>query len=146
MKTTYLTAGPITQKMIGIFLDKIGSRTDAGGHSLFLGQVRADRIDGKCVVAIEYSAYEEMVKKEAEKIKDHILSEFPDAKSIDIVHSTGIVRSGEISLLVIVSAGHRRQAIDACSKAVELIKEKFPVWKKEIFEDNSYGWKENIPG
>jgi molybdopterin synthase catalytic subunit len=145
MKTNYITSGPITQKMIGMLLNKIGSVTDAGGHSLFLGQVRADKMDGKRVVAIEYSAYDEMVKKEAEKIKDQILSEFPDAKSIDIIHSTGIVRAGEISLAVVVSSGHRRQAIDACSKAVELIKEKFPVWKKEIFEDNSYGWKENSP-
>jgi molybdopterin synthase catalytic subunit len=145
MKTSYLTLGPITQKMIGTLLDKTGSGTDAGGHSLFLGQVRADKIDGKSVVAIEYSAYEEMVKNEADKLKQQILSEFPDAKSIDIIHSTGIVRAGEISLAVIVSAGHRRQAIDACSKAVELIKERFPVWKKEIFEDNSYGWKENSP-
>lgn len=145
MKPTYLISGPITQKMIGMLLGKTGTGTDAGGHSLFLGQVRADKIDGKSVIAIDYSAYDEMVKNEAEKIVHQILSEFPDTKSIDIIHSTGIVRAGEISLAVIVSAGHRRQAIDACSKAVELIKERFPVWKKEIFEDNSYGWKENNP-
>ena len=35
--------------------------TDAGGHSLFLGQVRADEMDGRRVKAIEYSAYEAMV-------------------------------------------------------------------------------------
>lgn len=145
MKTTYLCTGPITQKIIAALIDKIGSGTDTGGHSMFLGQVRADKKDGKSVVAIEYSAYDEMVIKEADKISDQILSEFPDSKSINIIHSTGIVRAGEISLAVVVSAGHRRQAIDACNKAVELIKEKFPVWKKEIFEDNSSGWKENGP-
>ena len=108
---------------------------DAGGHSFFLGQVRADRINGKIVKAIEYSAYEGMVEAEADKIKKSVLEEFDDVKSIDIVHSTGIVKAGEISLLVSVSAGHRKQAIEACSKTVELIKERLPVWKKEIYED-----------
>ena len=63
---------------------------------IFLGQVRADEINGKKVKAIEYSAYERMVNVEAEKIKNQILSEFGDVKSIDIIHSTGIVNAGEI--------------------------------------------------
>jgi molybdopterin synthase catalytic subunit len=133
--------GPITQKVISCFLEKLGEKTDSGGHSVFLGQVRTDEINGKKVKAIEYSAYEEMVVVEADKIKATILSEFEDAKSIDIVHSTGIVKAGEISLFVLVSAGHRHQAINACNKTVELIKEKLPVWKKEIFDDGSHKWK-----
>lgn len=141
MDMEYLTNGPITQKIISCFLGKIGKKTDSGGHSVFLGQVRADEINGKKVKAIEYSAYEGMVMVEADKIKATILSEFEDAISIDIVHSTGIVKAGEFSLLILVSAGHRYQAIRACSKTVELIKEKLPVWKKEIFDDNSHEWK-----
>jgi molybdopterin synthase catalytic subunit len=42
-----------------------------------------------------------------------------------------------------VSAGHRDHASKACAKAVELIKEKLPIWKKEIFEDNSDQWRGN---
>lgn len=141
METNYLIDGPVTQNVISDLIEKTGRRTDAGGHSVFLGQVRDDKINGKKVKAIEYSAYEVMVKAEADKIKETILSEFPDVKSIDIVHSTGIVKAGEISLIIKVSAGHRHQAIEACSKTVKLIKEKFPVWKKEIFEDNSHEWK-----
>ena len=141
MDTDYLINGPITQKIISYFLEKMGKKTDSGGHSVFLGQVRADEINGKKVKAIEYSAYEGMVMVEADKIKATIMSEFQDAKSIDFVHSTGIVKAGEFSLFVLVSAGHRYQAINACSKTVELIKEKLPVWKKEIFDNNSHEWK-----
>lgn len=141
MVTNYLINGPITQKVITHLIEKMGEKTDSGGHSVFLGQVRADEINGKKVKEIEYSAYEGMVKVEADKIKETILSEFGDAKSIDIVHSTGIVKAGEISLIVLVSAGHRHHAIQACSKTVELIKEKLPVWKKEIFDDDSHEWK-----
>ena len=108
---------------------------------MFLGQVRADEVEGKKVKAIEYSAFVELVNIEAEKIIKEIFSEFVDVRSIDIIHSAGVVMAGGISLLVLVSAGHRHQSMQACTKTVELIKEKLPVWKKEIFEDDSHLWK-----
>jgi len=141
METNYLTTGPVSQKLILHLIEKMSHKTDSGGHSIFLGQVRADEIGGKKVKAIEYSAYAELISIEAEKIKKTILSEFSDVRSIDIIHSTGVVNAGEISLLVFVSAGHRLQSLQACGKTVELIKEKLPVWKKEIFEDDSHIWK-----
>ena len=51
----------------------MGQKTDSGGHSLFFGQVRADERDGKIVKAIEYSAFEAMVKTEADKIYQSLL-------------------------------------------------------------------------
>lgn len=143
INTDILIKGPVTASMISEAVARIGKLADAGGHSVFIGQVRADNITGKRVIAIEYSAYEPMVKAEAEKIINKILSEFDDVRSVEIIHSAGIVKAGEISLFVIVSAGHRQQAIEACRQTVEMIKERFPVWKKEIFEDKSTGWREN---
>jgi len=143
MPDNYLINGPVTTAVIGLFMEEMAHKTDAGGHSLFLGQVRADEVNGKIVRAIEYSAYDIMVKAEADKIKESVLSDFDDVKSIFIIHSTGLVNSGEISLAVMVSAGHRHQAIEACSRTVELIKDRLPVWKKEIYEDNSHIWREN---
>ena len=81
MEVNYLTDGPVSQKLISRLIEKIGGKTDSGGHMIFLGQVRADEINGKKVKAIEYSAYEELVNTEAEKIKKTILSEFSDVKS-----------------------------------------------------------------
>ena len=141
METNYLTEGPVSQKIITQLIEKMSGKTDSGGLMIFLGQVRADIVDGLKVRAIEYSAYIELVNVEAEKIKKTIFSELNDVKSIEIVHSTGVVYAGEISLLVFVSAGHRHQAMQACSKTVELIKLNLPVWKKEIFEDDSHKWK-----
>jgi len=131
-----LIQGPVTTSVISAAVAKGGENHDSGAHSLFLGQVRRDLIDGRYVKAIEYSAYEEMVIMEADKINKTILSEFDDVKAIEIIHSKGLVSAGEISLLVMVSAGHQVQASKACSKTVELIREKLPVWKKEIFEDD----------
>ena len=143
MAGSLLINGPLTQNIISILLETLGENTGTGGYSIFLGQVRADMKEGKKVIEIEYSAYEAMVHKEADSIIQSILSEFDEVKNIKILHSVGRIKAGEISLFVLVSANHRRHAIDACSKTVELIKSNFPVWKKEIFEDNTHEWQEN---
>lgn len=141
MEENYLTEGPVSHELIFRLIEKMNGQINAGGHSMFLGQVRADEVNGRRVKAIEYSAYIELVTVEAEKIKKAVLSEFSDAVSIEIIHSTGIVNAGQISLLVVVSAGHRLHAMKACSKIVELIKENLPVWKKEIYDDDTHMWK-----
>lgn len=141
---SYLVKGPITQLEINRLIGNLNERTDSGGHSLFLGQVRADEVNGRKVTAIEYSAYEDMVSVEADKIIKEIRSEFTDLNSVEILHSQGLVKAGEFSLFVLVTGSHRHQAIEACSKVIELIKEKLPVWKREIFDDNSHEWKTGI--
>ncbi len=138
---TYVTQGPVKLSDISELIAKGGDFIDAGGHSLFLGQVRADVSDNKRVTAIEYSVYEGMALIEADKIIEMVMTEFSDVKSVKIIHSKGIVKAGEISLFVMVSAGHRRQASEACTRTVELIKERFPAWKKEILEDGTESWK-----
>ena len=139
----YLHSGAITPDLISAEIKNLSLRKDTGAHSIFLGQVRDDLSGGSKVKQIDYSAYEELVNAEAEKIKMIIRSEFTDVLEIVIVHSIGTVMAGEVSMFVLVSAGHRDHATGACQKTVELIKERLPVWKKEIFEDNRYKWQEN---
>ena len=139
----YLTEGAVSADQIASEIEKLGRRKDTGGHSIFLGQVRDDICNGRKVTAIEYSAYEEMVSSEAEKIKEIIINEFSDVLGLVIIHSIGVVLAGEISMFVLVSAGHRDHATTACRKAVELIKENLPVWKKELFDDKTHQWKKN---
>lgn len=143
MIVDYLTEGPVTINEISQMFEKTGDNKLAGGHSVFIGQVRADNIEGKTVKAIEYSAYGSMVKAEGDKIIAEIFSDFSDVQSVDIIHSTGIVPAGEKSLFILVSAGHRQQAVQACARTVELIKERLPVWKKEVYEDDSHSWRQN---
>lgn len=139
----HLIEGPLPTTAVTDMITKAGANTENGAHSLFIGQVRSDMVEGKTVKAIEYSAYEEMVITEADKISKTILSEYDDVKGLEILHSRGIVAVGEISLLVIVSSGHRTQAFTACARAVELVKQRLPIWKKEIFADDTDRWKEN---
>ena len=82
-----------------------------------------------------------MVAKAVEEIREDLFSRFNDLICLHIWHSVGLVKAGEISLLVLVSSGHRKQAFAALEDCVEQIKEKLPVWKKEILEDGGHVWK-----
>jgi molybdopterin synthase catalytic subunit len=61
-----------------------------------------------------------------------------------IYHSIGKVKAGEICLFVFVSSKHRKDAFDACRDIVEQIKANVPIFGKEIFDDETFVWKENI--
>jgi len=139
---TYFVEGPITTQHITNAVEQQSLLHEAGGVALFVGQVRNDTIDGKKVKAIEYSAYTEMAGKELKLIIDEIISKYVDIKQLSILHSIGVVGCGEASLLVTTAAGHRKTAFDACAETVDLIKDRVPIWKKEIFEDETYFWKE----
>ncbi len=104
-----------------------------GAVSIFVGRVRDDETDGKRVKAIEYSAYDDMAVKEAEEIVRTVRSAFSDVRSVIIVHSTGLVRAGEASLFIMVTSGHRDHGTRACRHTLEMVKERLPVWKKEIY-------------
>ncbi len=134
--------GPITPEKIAIAIAHHQVKTNIGAHDIFLGQVRADEIDGKIVQAIDYSAYEEMANKTFHDIRESAFEKF-DLTCMHIYHSKGIVKTGEICLFVFTSSAHRKEAMDACRYLVEEIKAKVPVFGKELFEDGAHVWKEN---
>jgi molybdopterin synthase catalytic subunit len=137
--------GPVAPQFIAESIAKHSHKKEIGAHSIFLGQVRDDLIDGKKVVAIEYSTYTEMALEQMAVIREEIFS-LHRLTCLHIYHSLGLVNAGEISLFVFASSPHRRAAIDACDQVVERIKRKLPVWGKEIFDDVSYTWKQNTNG
>ncbi|MEW6470171.1 MAG: molybdenum cofactor biosynthesis protein MoaE [Bacteroidota bacterium] len=134
--------GPVSPAFIAESIAKHSVKTNIGAHDIFLGQVRNDVINGKEVKAIAYSAYEEMADEAVYRIREDAFEKY-DLTCMHIYHSLGLVRAGEISLFVFVSSAHRGAAFDACREIVERIKKEVPVWGKEIFEDESYSWKQN---
>ena len=134
--------GPITSSFIADSIQKHSSKKDIGAHSIFLGQVRNDVIDGKTVGAIEYTSYEEMAREKMQEIREAIFEKYA-LTCMHVYHSLGTVKAGEISLFVFTSSKHRKIAIDACEELVERIKKELPAWGKEVFEDASYHWKQN---
>lgn len=117
-------------------------RTEIGAHNIFLGQIRTDQIENQEVMAIEYSAYEDMALQQMHQIREDIFAEYP-ITCMHVYHSLGEVKAGEICLFVFVSAPHRKTAINACEETVERIKKELPIWGREILEDKSHQWKKN---
>ena len=134
--------GPVSAAFIAESIQKHSTQTGIGGHSIFLGQVRADLINDKKVAAIEYSTYEEMALEKMHAIREDIFLKY-ELTCMHVYHSLGKVAAGEISLFVFTSSPHRKAAIEACAETVERLKAELPVWGKELFEDESYQWKVN---
>ncbi len=134
--------GSIAASFIGDSIQAHSTKTNIGAHSIFLGQVRADIIDGKKIEAIEYTSYEEMALQKMHEIREAMFEKYP-LTCMHVYHSLGLVKAGEICLFVFTSSRHRKDAIDACEETVERIKAELPVWGREIFEDETYQWKEN---
>lgn len=132
--------GAINPNFIGESIAKHQTKTNIGGHSIFLGQVRADEIDGKPVAAIEYTAYEEMALEQMHKIREDIFAKY-SLVCMHVYHSLGKVAAGEVCLFVFTSSKHRKVAIEACEETVERIKAELPVWGKELFLDETHQWK-----
>ncbi len=141
-KKSSFIQGAITAEFIGESIAKHQSKTTIGAHNIFLGQVRADDIEGKKVVAIDYSAYEEMAEASLYEIREAAFAKF-ELSCLHMYHSLGLVKVGEICLFVFVSAPRRKVTYEALEFLVEAIKEKAPIFGKEIFEDESYTWKKN---
>lgn len=134
--------GAVNASLIAEQIAQHSARTDIGAHGIFLGQVRADIINGRTVAAIEYTAYEAMALEKMHEIREMIFTRYP-LICLHVYQSLGTVNAGEISLFVFASSAHRRSAIEGCAEIVERIKSELPVWGKEIFDHDGYQWKVN---
>ena len=134
--------GAITTEFIAKSIANHQTKTNIGAHNIFLGQVRADVIEGKIVSAIDYTAYEDMANAKFHEIREATFAKF-NLTCMHIYHSLGTVNVGEICLFVFVSSPRRNVVFEALEYVVEEIKAKVPVFGKEIFEDSSHQWKKN---
>lgn len=119
------------------------SRPDCGAVSLFIGSSR-DHHEGRKVTRLEYEAYEPMALAALEKLERDTLGRFEIA-SCRIVHRLGEVPLAEASVAVVVAAGHRQPAFDACQWAMNELKRVATIWKKEFFAEGGGEWVKGTP-
>lgn len=105
----------------------------SGGIDVFIGTVR-DVTKGKAVIRLEFESYEPMALREMQKIAENALDKWPVQKLL-IHHRTGVLKVGEVPVIIAVSCAHRDAAFDACRYVIDTLKQTVPIWKKEIFED-----------
>jgi molybdopterin synthase catalytic subunit/molybdopterin converting factor small subunit len=123
-----LTDGPVD------LAEVIAQVTDerAGAVATFQGTVRS-RSRGRDVVALEYEAYSGMAEEVMAEIAEELKARY-ELCDIAILHRIGRVEIGEVSVAIAVSAPHRQDALAACRDAIDALKERVPLWKKELYE------------
>ncbi|KAJ9155206.1 hypothetical protein NKR23_g1787 [Pleurostoma richardsiae] len=116
----------------------------AGAIVLFAGTTR-DNFAGKAVKELQYSAYQPLALRTMMAIAKDVLAKH-SLHGIDIVHRLGAVPIGEESILIAVSARHRKAAWLAGEEALELVKERVEIWKQEMFVGEPGVWRANRDG
>lgn len=111
---------------------------DAGGIALFIGSVR-DHADGKHVTRLDYEAHPQLAERELRTILTEIGERSPGTR-LAALHRTGELAIGELAVIVAASAPHRAEAFAACREAIEQIKQRVPIWKKEWSSDGNGNW------
>lgn len=112
-----------------------------GAVSLFVGTTR-NNFEGKKVISLEYEAYLPMAENEIRKICSDIREKWP-VRHIAVFHRLGLVPVSEASTVIAVSSPHRAASLEAVSYAIDSLKAKVPIWKKEIYEESGSSWKRN---
>jgi len=116
----------------------------AGATVLFLGTVR-DHNEGCSVSGIYYEAYIKMAEDAMSKIEAEVSKRWK-LKKFAALHRIGSLKIGEVSVAIAVSSEHRAEAFESARYAIDQIKSKVPIWKKEI-TNNGKGarWAQGTP-
>ena len=105
---------------------------EAGAIATFVGTTRIHS-RGRTVERLEYEAYAGMAEKVMAEIAEGLKGRY-DVCEIAIHHRIGTVEIGDASVVIAVSAPHRQDALAACKEAIDTLKQRVPLWKKEIYE------------
>ncbi len=109
-------------------------RADSDGAiAQFLGVVR-DSNRGRRVLHLDYEAFTEMAEAEMSRIERETHGRFAISE-VALAHRVGRIEIGEVSVAIVVAAPHRAPALEACRFAIEELKRRVPIWKKEVFSD-----------
>jgi molybdopterin synthase catalytic subunit len=115
-------------------------KTPASGCVVeFLGTVR-DNSEGKQVALMSVQVFEEMARKQLEDIRQECIDKF-GVHEVAIVHRYGDLVVGDEIVYIAVSAGHRKEAFAACQYFIDELKQRVPIWKKEVTPDGEF-WVE----
>lgn len=126
----------ITDKAIDVNkVIETASALGAGAVNVFIGTVR-DTALNKRVVWLEYEAYDAMAIAETRKIIEEAAARW-ELMGWAVSHRIGTLKPGETAVAVAVSTKHRRASFEACQYIIDKLKEKVPIFKKEVFEDGA---------
>jgi DNA-binding GntR family transcriptional regulator/molybdopterin synthase catalytic subunit/molybdopterin converting factor small subunit len=120
-------------------LARIGG-SEVGGTAVFLGTVRDHAADLDDVVRLDYSAYPAMAERVLAELATELAADHPAVTGIALVHAVGELAVGAHTVLIACAAPHRDEAFDACRDALERVKDRTPVWKREVTASGGHRW------
>ena len=118
----------------GAFVGFLGRTRSTPGTPAPGQEVEAARHAGRSVESLEYEAHEGMAQTVLNQIADEVAERF-GVEALAIVHRTGEVPLGEVSVAVAAASPHRDAAFQAARYAIDETKARAPIWKAERFED-----------
>jgi len=110
----------------------------AGGTVMFSGTVR-DHSDSGAVSGLDYEAWDEQAVGLMEEIGEEMFEKWP-VRRVAILHRTGHLDVGDVSVIVCCSSPHRAEAFEAARHGIERIKQEVPIWKKEALASGEADW------
>ncbi|QIZ35701.1 molybdenum cofactor biosynthesis protein MoaE [Saccharopolyspora sp. ASAGF58] len=129
----------VTEKVIDVEgLARSVEHSAAGAVVTFGGVVR-DHDGGRGVRELEYAGHPSASDVIAEVAQD-IAARFEGVRAIAVSHRIGLLKIGDVALGCAVAAEHRKQAFSACSELVDEVKRRLPIWKRQVFDDNTEEW------
>jgi molybdopterin synthase catalytic subunit len=123
----------VSLKAIMEEVKKSPSTSKCGAMGVFIGFVR-EVSDGKRVVRLEYEKYGDVFEKTLKEIESE-LKKYEGVAEVKIHHRVGSLRPREDIVYVVVMGEHRKDIWEPLIQSMELVKERLPVWKKEVYED-----------
>ena len=109
----------------------------AGAVVSFSGNVR-DHDHGRQVASLTYEGHPSAGDVLAEVAAE--IAALPEVIAVAVAHRVGPIAIGEAALVAAVATAHRDAAFAACSRLVDLTKERIPVWKHQVFADGTDEW------
>lgn len=114
-----------------------------GAVSSFIGVTRRDSLGTREVIALEFEAHTALAESVMKDIIHTYREENAELQHVFVHHRLGLVPVGQGNVVIAVSAGHRAAAFAAVEALMNNLKATLPVWKKELYNDESYRWLEN---
>ena len=130
----------ITNRAIDVSSLLSSANKENGAVAAFMGTVR-NHSGGREVVALHYFVYTPMALKSFRDIADEVRNKW-GVTQLSIVHRIGRLSVGDVAVAVVALAPHRREALAACSYAIDAVKATTPIWKKEFYSDHEGVWIE----
>ena len=128
----------VTHDVVGVAeLEALVADASAGAVVSFAGVVR-DHDGGRAVTMIEYEGH-----PGAQGVLTDVAADVAarsDVEALAVAHRLGPLAVGEAALVVAVSAAHRHEAFAAAALLVDEVKERLPVWKRQVFPDGTDEW------